>query len=127
MQPQADRRSTLKDGNGQLCLENRDLDCVPEKDLGEIDSWLEKTVDDFDAAACFMASLLLLLGTLKIQAAQLCHAADQSIACVHIWLCISQPDVGAPVSKANLGPAGDFCDIAALQYAYQTLFFIHAA
>ncbi|KAL0041856.1 hypothetical protein WJX79_006837 [Trebouxia sp. C0005] len=49
--PQGKRHSRLKDGNGQLCLENRDLDDLPYKEFEKVDSWLESKVQDFQAAA----------------------------------------------------------------------------
>ncbi|KAL0047738.1 hypothetical protein WJX82_010767 [Trebouxia sp. C0006] len=50
--PGGKRYSSLKDGNGQLCLENRDLDDLPYKEFDKVDSWLDRKVHDFEAAAC---------------------------------------------------------------------------
>lgn len=50
--PDGKRYSSLKDGNGQLCLENRDLDELPYQEFEKVDSWLDRKVHDFEAAAC---------------------------------------------------------------------------
>ena len=56
--PEGKRYSSLKDGNGQLCLENRDLDELPYQEFEKVDSWLDRKVHDFEAAACQQVKLL---------------------------------------------------------------------
>lgn len=56
-----ERRSAMKDENGQLCLENRDLDILPPAELRKVDNWLNSKVDEFNTAACKQVELLCFL------------------------------------------------------------------
>ena len=76
---QPERRSSMKDENGQVCLENRDLDILPRAELAKVDSWLKSKVDEFNTAACKQVELLCFL--VLVQGLQACSLQSAGLLC----------------------------------------------
>lgn len=85
----------MKDENGQLCMENRDLDILPPAELKKVDSWLNRKVDDFNTAACKQVELLCFL--VLVQGLQTCSLQSAGLLCATDRLHL--PCQVAPCSK----------------------------